>query len=165
MNSTSSQDEFAKWAKLRRQHDKVQAELEKICTSRRARGLSSLAEADHVAASLSSSRSAFDQTVGVAIWMSTNGFRLLLQFWLSREPMFWLLHGWVPYYIEWILACPKAPLGSISIQVWWIACAGVIQLVADLVEPAYTRLVAGRRVDHSVKQQPEKAGTKEKKEL
>ncbi len=28
MNSTSSQDEFAKWAKLRRQHDKVLAEYE-----------------------------------------------------------------------------------------------------------------------------------------
>ena len=28
MNSTSSQDEFAKWAKLRRQHDKVLAEYD-----------------------------------------------------------------------------------------------------------------------------------------
>ncbi len=32
MNNTSSQDEFAKWAKLRRQHDKLQAELERTCT-------------------------------------------------------------------------------------------------------------------------------------
>lgn len=31
MNSTSSQDEFAKWAKLRRQHDKLTTELEKSC--------------------------------------------------------------------------------------------------------------------------------------
>ena len=31
MNSTSSQDEFAKWAKLRRQHDKVVAEYEDKC--------------------------------------------------------------------------------------------------------------------------------------
>jgi len=31
MNSTSSQDQFARWAKLRRQHDKAFAEYEKIC--------------------------------------------------------------------------------------------------------------------------------------
>ena len=32
MAGTSSQDEFAKWAKLRRQHDKKVADLEKIGT-------------------------------------------------------------------------------------------------------------------------------------
>lgn len=30
LNATSSQDEFAKWAKLRRQHDKMLEELEKL---------------------------------------------------------------------------------------------------------------------------------------
>ena len=33
LTSTSSQDEFAKWAKLRRQYDKTLAELEKISTA------------------------------------------------------------------------------------------------------------------------------------
>lgn len=33
MNSTSSQDEFAKWAKLRRQHDKLLEQLDKSSTS------------------------------------------------------------------------------------------------------------------------------------
>jgi hypothetical protein len=33
LNSTSSQDEFAKWAKLRRQHDKLLEQLEKTSTS------------------------------------------------------------------------------------------------------------------------------------
>lgn len=33
MNATSSQDEFAKWAKLRRQHDKLNDQLEKSSTS------------------------------------------------------------------------------------------------------------------------------------
>ncbi len=33
MSTTSSQDEFARWAKLRRQHDKVTAEYEAICTT------------------------------------------------------------------------------------------------------------------------------------
>ena len=33
MTNTSAQDEFAKWAKLRRQHDKLKEEYEKRCTS------------------------------------------------------------------------------------------------------------------------------------
>jgi hypothetical protein len=32
MNNTSSQDEFAKWAKIRRRHDKTMDEYEKIST-------------------------------------------------------------------------------------------------------------------------------------
>lgn len=32
MNSTSSQDEFAKWAKLRRRHDKALEEFEAMST-------------------------------------------------------------------------------------------------------------------------------------
>jgi hypothetical protein len=32
MNATSSQDEFAKWAKLRRQHDKAVGDYEEKCT-------------------------------------------------------------------------------------------------------------------------------------
>lgn len=32
LNATSSQDEFAKWAKLRRQHDKLLEQLEKKST-------------------------------------------------------------------------------------------------------------------------------------
>jgi ferric-dicitrate binding protein FerR (iron transport regulator) len=32
MNATSSQDEFAKWAKLRRQHDKALAQYEETST-------------------------------------------------------------------------------------------------------------------------------------
>jgi hypothetical protein len=35
LNATSSQDEFAKWAKLRRQHDKLLEELEKNSRTQR----------------------------------------------------------------------------------------------------------------------------------
>ena len=47
--------------------------------------------------------------------------------------MFWLPHGRVPYYGEWLLSCPRAPLGSISIQVWGMACASIILLVSDAI--------------------------------
>ena len=32
LNATSSQDQFAKWAKLRRQHDKLMEQLEQMST-------------------------------------------------------------------------------------------------------------------------------------
>ena len=38
LNATSSQDEFAKWAKLRRQHDKLMEQLEKMSASPRRKG-------------------------------------------------------------------------------------------------------------------------------
>lgn len=45
--------------------------------------------------------------------------------------MFWLPAGWVPYYVEWILSFPRAPLGSVSIQVWTAACAAAIALASE----------------------------------
>ena len=47
--------------------------------------------------------------------------------------MYWIPRGWVPGYVEWALAFPKAPRGSVSIQIWGIACATVVQLVGAAV--------------------------------
>ena len=41
--------------------------------------------------------------------------------------------GWVPWYIEWVLSFPRAPTGSVSIQIWGIACATVVQMVGAAV--------------------------------
>ncbi len=47
--------------------------------------------------------------------------------------MFWLPLGLVPWYIEWILSFPRAPIGSVSIHIWGIACLTVVQLVGAAV--------------------------------
>lgn len=47
--------------------------------------------------------------------------------------MFWLPQGWMPYYAEWLISFPRAPLGSVSIQAWQLACSSVILLVSDAV--------------------------------
>ena len=47
--------------------------------------------------------------------------------------MFWLPHGWFPYYAEWILSFPKAPIGSVSIASWQVACSGVMALLSDTI--------------------------------
>ena len=39
----------------------------------------------------------------------------------------------MPRYVEWVLAFPRAPTGSVSIQIWGIACATVVQLVGAAV--------------------------------
>ncbi len=47
--------------------------------------------------------------------------------------MFWLPHGFVPYYGEWLLSFPRAPLGSVSIQAWGLACGTAVLLVNDAI--------------------------------
>jgi hypothetical protein len=47
--------------------------------------------------------------------------------------MFWIPKGWAPYYAEWLLSFPRAPLGSVSIQAWFLACAAIILLVSDFI--------------------------------
>lgn len=110
MTNTSAQDDFAKWAKLRRAHDKAKDQHDKLSQSQQA------------------FRSKFDKAVGVLRWLGTTGLRMLLQFWFSKRPMFWLPKGWVPGLVEWGLSFPRAPVGAVSINVWAIACGSVIGL-------------------------------------
>ncbi|GAM82809.1 hypothetical protein ANO11243_007950 [Dothideomycetidae sp. 11243] len=111
----SAQDEFTRWAKLRRQLDKAVAEQEKK------------------ASGVNATRAKFDTAANTLRWAGTTGLRFVLQFWFSKRPMFWIPNGWVPAYVEWVLAFPRAPTGSVSMQVWWIACASVIALVGEAV--------------------------------
>lgn len=81
---------------------------------------------------------------------------MLVQFWYRKQSMFWLPIGWVPYPVEWILSWPGATLGSISIQVWWVACTVVIQLASDAIQGAWA-MTAGRKAKES-KGEPMKIG-------
>ncbi|KAJ5790405.1 uncharacterized protein N7518_007416 [Penicillium psychrosexuale] len=129
MNSTSSQDEFAKWAKARRRHDKTMEEYEALNKT------------------LTSEKSSFDWTVKIARWISTNGLKMFLQFWYSKTPVFPLPEAWFPYYVEWIVSFPRAPLGSVSIQVWSNVCATSIAFAAELVGALLVQ-VAGQKKEH-----------------
>ncbi|KAJ6094733.1 hypothetical protein PENARI_c017G08042 [Penicillium arizonense] len=126
MNSVSSQDQFAKWAKLRRRHDKTMEEYEAMNKA------------------LTSQKTSFDWSVKTARWLSTNGLKIFLQFWYSKTPVFALPEGWFPYYVQWIVSFPRAPLGSVSIQVWSSVCAAAIALVGEVVG-AFIAQVVGRK--------------------
>ncbi|KAI1754725.1 CHD5 domain-containing protein [Xylaria castorea] len=116
LTATSSQDQFAKWAKLRRQHDKQLEQLEKL-------------KASHEA-----SKAKFDRTAGIIRWSATSGVKFILPWIYGKEPMFWLPTGWFPYYVEWILSFPRAPLGSISIVSWQTACTAAVLLFSDAIK-------------------------------
>ncbi|KAK0674459.1 CHD5-like protein-domain-containing protein [Cercophora samala] len=120
LKATSSQDEFAKWAKLRRQHDKLLEELEKK------------------KASVEAARTKFDRTLTTTRMVSTRGVQWFLPFWYSKEPMFWLPYGWFPYYVEWFASFPRAPMGSVSIVVWQWACTAVIALMIEAATAGLT---------------------------
>jgi hypothetical protein len=85
--------------------------------------------------------------------------------------MFWIPSGWVPYYVEWILSFPRAPLGSVSINIWGIACASMIALVAEAITAVYV-LVTKKPVGVTQEEKPmafqadtTKPPAREKKEL
>ncbi|KAJ5176392.1 Protein g.t1.c1 [Penicillium canariense] len=124
MNSTSSQDEFAKWAKLRRRHDK------------------SLEEYEAMNKTVSAQKSSFDWSVKSARWLSTNGLKIFLQFWYSKTPVFALPAGWFPYYVEWVLSFPRAPLGAVSIQVWSNVCATAVSFIGDIIGSVVVLIVS-----------------------
>jgi tail-anchored protein insertion receptor len=95
--------------------------------------------------SLDTSKAKFDSFVSTLRWICINGLRLFLQFWYAKQPMFWLPHGWIPYYAEWLLSFPRAPLGSISIQAWQLACTSVILLVSDAIVAVIALVVPAQK--------------------
>ncbi|GAQ37288.1 guided entry of tail-anchored proteins factor 1 [Aspergillus tubingensis] len=149
MNNTSSQDEFAKWAKLRRKHDKTMEEYEAISTFDFRSQLRSiywfgvwgtgwfkkekLTKAGSTDKQLSSQKTSFDWGVKIVRWFGTSGLKFFLQFWYSKTPVFHLPEGWLPYYVAWVLSFPRAPMGSVSIQIWSNVCATAITTMAEVV--------------------------------
>ena len=106
---------------------------------------------------LESSKSRFNTVLTVVRVLLTRAPQYLVPFWYAKEPMFWLPHGWFPYYAEWIISFPRAPLGAVSVASWQLACSGMIALLSDLVTGAYGIVASG-----SGKQKTKEAPFKEK---
>ena len=75
----------------------------------------------------------FDRYVTGVRWVGTRGLQWILPFWYAKQPMFWLPYGWFPYYVEWFLSFPRAPIGSVSIAAWQAACTGVLTLLVETI--------------------------------
>jgi hypothetical protein len=144
LNATSSQDEFAKWAKLRRQHDKLLEELEKKSRDPAALG-SKLLLITPIESGVEASRTKFDRYITAVRLISTRGVQWLLPMWYGKLPMYWLPYGWFPYYVEWFASFPRAPLGSVSIVTWQAACTAILTLVMNAVVGILAFIAASRQ--------------------
>lgn len=94
--------------------------------------------------SLESTRSKFDKALTGLRLLLTRAPQYFLPFWYGKEPLFWLPHGWFPYWAEWIISFPRAPLGSVSSASWQLACTGIMALVIDGVVGIIGATVGGK---------------------
>ncbi|KIO20314.1 hypothetical protein M407DRAFT_245854 [Tulasnella calospora MUT 4182] len=115
---TSAQDQFAKWAKLRRKIDKELADLEKLNSE------------------LGSAKTAFSIKFNTAIWILTTGAQMVLGWWYRKTPVFYLPKGWFGPFTWW-LSLPFAPAGSVSCGTWQMACKRVITMMERVVRDLY----------------------------
>jgi len=112
---TSAQDQFAKWAKLRRGVDKGLADLEKLNSE------------------LSSARSSFSLKFSTVVWVLTAGLQFFVGWWYRKSAVFYLPPGWFGP-LTWWLSFPFAPAGSVSCGVWQMACKRVIKVGERVVK-------------------------------
>ncbi|KAJ7072006.1 WRB/Get1 family [Mycena amicta] len=117
---TSAQDQFAKWAKLRRSVDKGLAELEKLNGE------------------IVTRRTTFSLKFNSVVWVLTTGLQFAVGWWFRKAAVFYLPPGWLGP-LGWWLAFPFAPKGSVSVGVWQMACRRVLKVgervVKDLLTP------------------------------
>lgn len=120
---------------------------------------------------MDSSRAKFDNYLTAVRLIITKAPQYLIPFWYAKEPMFWLPHGWFPYYAEWIVSFPRAPLGSVSVASWQLACTGIIALISDLITGIYGLVASAQQEEEPKKEKPQVAsaaavgGEEKKKEL
>lgn len=125
LSATSSQDQFAKWAKLRRSVDKQLATLEATNST------------------LAGSRSRFNMIISGLLFVVTTVLPFLVTSWYSKTPIFWLppaQHSWFGP-LGWFLALPRAPKGAVSSTVWQMVCSRTLIAVGG----ALTSLLPGKK--------------------
>ncbi|CAM0141381.1 GET complex subunit get1 [Umbelopsis sp. WA50703] len=113
MSQTSSQDEFAKWAKIRRKFDSTTEKLEKTNQD------------------IASSRTQFEVKVKGVLYFVVHGVQVIMVMWFRKSPVFFLPHGWFGPAGR-LLSMPFAPKGSVSVVVWFSACRRVCKTVGSL---------------------------------
>lgn len=114
MASLSPQDDFARWARVRRKHDKLEASLESVSSQ------------------VSSQRTGFDRTCSGTRWMLTKGLWWGILTWGAFRGwvVFWVPGEWaLPWFVLWLLKFPRAPYGAVGVQVWGMAVGAACEVL------------------------------------
>ncbi|GAA5975560.1 hypothetical protein JCM5350_002650 [Sporobolomyces pararoseus] len=101
--ATSSQDEFSKWARIRRKLDKAVQELEStnsIGTAHKTR---------------------FQTSFKSILWLLTTIIPFIISSYHRKTPVIWLPKGWFGP-LGWWLSLPSAPAGAVAVGIWTMAC-------------------------------------------
>lgn len=114
-SNTSSQDEFAKWAKLDREYGKLKVEIEDINNS------------------LTATKAKIFTAISTVLFLSTTGIKMFLRFQYRKVAVFWLPPNTFPYPLEWVLSFSSAPLGSVSVSSWLMICDGAMELIVSVL--------------------------------
>ena len=112
--ATSSQDEFAKWAKLRRKSDKAIADLELLSTSSYTTCSSYRSDGDTPDTSVAGNRTAFATKFKGLLWVLTTILPFVVSSWHRKEAVYYLPHGWFGP-TAWPMGLPSAPAGSFAL--------------------------------------------------
>ena len=91
--ATSSQDEFSKWARIRRKLDKAVAELEQVQQG------------------TSQHRQQFAKRFKSLLWLATTVIPFVISSYHRKTPVVWLPRGWFGP-LAWWLSFPSAPAGN-----------------------------------------------------
>ncbi|KAJ7130817.1 WRB/Get1 family [Mycena crocata] len=132
---TSAQDQFAKWAKLRRSVDKGLADLEKLNGE------------------ISARKSGFALRFNSVVWVLTTGLQFFVGWWYRKAAVFYLPPGWFGP-LGWWLALPFAPAGSVSVGVWQMACRRVLKVGERVVKEFSAARVAEAETKEKAKEPP-----------
>ncbi|KAM0786689.1 hypothetical protein ACM66B_002134 [Microbotryomycetes sp. NB124-2] len=111
---TSSQDEFSKWAKIRRKLDKAVAELEATNSETTA------------------AKQQFAKLFKAFLFVLTTVAPFIITSWHRKEAVFFLPPGWFGP-ATWWMGLPSAPAGGVACGVWTMACKRTINSAKDIV--------------------------------
>lgn len=109
--SISAQDEYARWTKLNRQSDKLNAQITELQEES------------------SKFKGTINKLINALIMVMTTLPIWFFRVWFRKSVLFYLPYGVLPYYMEWLLAFPFTPLGGIGLTVWMYAVNNVISTV------------------------------------
>ncbi|GAA5832665.1 hypothetical protein JCM3766R1_004287 [Sporobolomyces carnicolor] len=112
--ATSSQDEFSKWARIRRKLDKAVAELEQVQQG------------------TSQHRQQFAKRFKSLLWLATTVIPFVISSYHRKTPVVWLPRGWFGP-LAWWLSFPSAPAGAVAVSVWTMACKRTVGSIKSAV--------------------------------